>query len=246
MSRVGPCCGDVQTFLVKLQPAWTSQGCAGDSRAVVAGRPWPALGTDVPPSCSIGRRTSRAGRRLCRKLRPYDTAVRRRTCSPEAPEVTLWQLGFSEALKPGWLTASWGHCMTVMWPAFLSNPRAWTLVKFSMSGGKHHSSAARADARMLCGKQKEHSSVKHPAHAVRPGESVSPGSLCSRNWSYQTGLYSQMQTQQKLPKRRKSLCFLESISNSSVFVGCLFPPSPRTPPPIVSLFHFSISFFLFL
>lgn len=66
----------------------------------------PALGTDVQPSCSIGRRTTRADRRLCRELRLYDTAVRRRTCSPEAPEVTLWQLGFTEAFKPGWLTAS--------------------------------------------------------------------------------------------------------------------------------------------
>lgn len=116
------------------------------------------------------------------------------------------------------------------------------LIKFSMSGGKHHSSAARADARMLCGKQKEHSSVKHPAHAVRPGESVSPGSLCSRNWSYQTGLYSQMQTQQKLPKRRKSLCFLESISNSSVFVSFLFPPSPCTPTLFLSSISPSLSF----
>lgn len=57
----------------------------------------PDLGTDDQPSFSIGRRTARAGRRLCRELRLYDTAVRRRTCSPEAPEVTF---------MPGWLMAS--------------------------------------------------------------------------------------------------------------------------------------------
>lgn len=69
--------------------------------------------------------------------------------------------------------------MTITWPALLLNPRARILITFSMSGGKHHSSGARTDARMLCGRYKECSSVKTPAHAVGPCKTVSPGLFCS-------------------------------------------------------------------
>lgn len=71
--------------------------------------------------------------------------------------------------------------MTITWPALLLNPRAWILITFSMSGGKHHSSGARTDARMLCGRSlhKECSSVKTPAHAVGPCKTVSLELFCS-------------------------------------------------------------------
>lgn len=36
LSRVGPCCWDVQTFLVKLQPAWANPGCAGGQQGTAA------------------------------------------------------------------------------------------------------------------------------------------------------------------------------------------------------------------
>lgn len=75
--------GEAAASLGKPRVCWGEQGSGGREITVLL----PALGTNVQPSCSIGKRTARAGRRLCRELRPYDTAVRR-TFSPEAPEVT--------------------------------------------------------------------------------------------------------------------------------------------------------------
>lgn len=84
MTRVGPCCWDAQTFLVKLQPAWTSPGCAGGQQD------------------SGGRETMAAAasfRNWCpAKLQHWQEAL-------QGAE-TVWHSSEEEKLQP---RGTWGH-----------------------------------------------------------------------------------------------------------------------------------------